>query len=224
VKPSLAGRLLRAVVARRGSIVAPLSPGWQREREIVAETRSKTRLLLTDPAAVNLLACARAAQRLGAAFAEAGVFQGGSARLICEEKGEAPLHLFDVFETLQLSGTPGGGEVRDHFGRLHGRRDDVERLLSPYAGVHFHPGLFPETTHGLEDLRFAFVHLDLDLPSATRAALEYFHPRLVRGAILVGDDYNDPAVKACFDDWFADRPDTLIEVPWSQLVVVRQAG
>jgi hypothetical protein len=40
----------------------------------------------------------------------------------------------------------------------------------------------------------------------------------------VGDDYNDPAVKACFDDWFADRPDTLIEVPWSQLVVVRQAG
>jgi len=225
VKPSIAGRLLRAIVGRRGAIVAPLAPGWQRERRIIAETRSKTQLLLTDPAAINLLACARAARPLGAAFAEAGVFRGGSARLICEQKGEAPLHLFDVFETLQSGGdASGGSEVRHHFGRLHGRQDQVERLLAPYASVHFHAGLFPDTTAGLEDLRFAFVHLDLDLPSSTLAALDYFHPRLVQGGILVVDDYNDRFVKNCVDEWFAGRPDTLIEMPWSQLVVVRQSG
>ena len=224
MKPSIAGRLLRAIVARRGAIVAPLAPGWQRERRIIAETRSKTDLLLTDPAALNLLACARAAQPLGAAFAEAGVFKGGSARLICERKGEAPLHLFDVFETLQPGGKATGWEVQRHFGRLHGRQDEVERLLAPYAGVHFHAGLFPDTTTGLEDLRFAFVHLDLDLPSSTLAALDYFHPRLVQGGILIADDYNERFVKNCVEDWFAGRPDTLIEMPWSQLVVVRQSG
>lgn len=224
MRPGLAGRLLRAIVARRGAIVAPLSPSWQREREIIADTRSKTRLLLTDPAAMNLLACARAARPLGAAFAEAGVFKGGSARLICEQKGEAQLHLFDVFETLQPGGKAGSGEVSHHFGDLHGRQDEVERLLAPYRGVHFHVGLFPDTTAELEDLRFAFVHLDLDLPSSTLAALEYFHPRLVPGGILVADDYNDRFVKGCLDGWFGARPDTLIEMPWSQLVVVRQAG
>ena len=45
-------------------------------------------------------------------MAEAGVLAGGSARLICEGKGEAALHLFDVFETLQGADPAEGGEVQ----------------------------------------------------------------------------------------------------------------
>jgi hypothetical protein len=224
VKQSLAGRLLRTAVARRGSIVAPLSRDWQRELRLIRATRSKTQLLLTDPAALHILVCARAARRLPGVYAEAGVFKGGSARLICEEKDAAPLHLFDVFEMLQQGPIAGAQEVHKHFGPLHGRLTEVRRLLAPYRNVHFHPGLFPETTAGLDDLRFSFVHLDLDLPGPTRAALEFFHPRLVAGGILIGDDYDDPGVRACFDRWFADRPDTVIELPWSQLMVIRQEG
>jgi O-methyltransferase len=115
VKNSLAGRLLRALMGRRGSIVAPLSAGWQRERKLIADTRSTTQLLLTEPAALHLMVCARAARRLPGAFAEAGVFKGGSARLICEEKGGAPLHLFDVFETLQDGAIAAAEDVRAHF-------------------------------------------------------------------------------------------------------------
>jgi hypothetical protein len=224
VKQSLAGRLLRAVVAQRGCIVAPLAHEWQNELKALRETRSKTQLLLTDAAALQILICARAAQGSAGAYAEAGVFKGGSARLICEEKGRAPLHLFDVFEMLQQGPVAGAEQVRDHFGPVHSRLPDVRQLLSQYGNVHFHPGLFPETTAGLEDLRFSFVHLDLDLPIATMAALEYFHPRLLPGGILVGDDYDDRDVRGCFDRWFADRGDTVIELPWSQVMVVRQAG
>jgi len=157
-------------------------------------------------------------------MAEAGVFKGGSARLICEEKGRAELHLFDVFETLQMGAAAEAKEVREHFGRLHGKHNDVKRLLSGYPNVVFHPGLFPETTRGLEDLRFSFVHLDLDLPGPTVAALEYFHPRLIPGGIIVGDDYSDPEVRNCFDCWFAGHADTLVEMPWSQIMVVRQGS
>jgi hypothetical protein len=219
---SLAGRLLRSVVARRGSIVAPLSAGWQRELQLLRETRSKTQLLLTDPAALHILVCARAARRLHGAYAEAGVFKGGSARLICEEKGAAPLHLFDVFEMLQQGPIAGAEQVREHFGSVHGRLTDTRQLLAAYSNVHFHPGLFPETTAALEDVRFSFVHLDLDLRDPTHAALEFFHPRLVAGGILIGDDYDDPAVRDCFDHWFEQRPDTIVELPWSQVMVIRQ--
>jgi O-methyltransferase len=224
MKQSFAGRLLRSVVARRGSIVAPLSRGWQRELELLSETRSKTQLLLTDPAALHILVCARAARRLHGAYAEAGVFKGGSARLICEEKGGAPLHLFDVFEMLQRGGIAGAERVREHFGSVHGRLADARQLLATYPNVQFHPGLFPETTAGLEDVRFSFVHLDLDLPGSTSAALEFFHPRLVGGGILIGDDYDDPFVRDCFDRWFEDRSDTIVELPWSQVMVIRQGG
>lgn len=224
MKQSFAGRLLRAVVARRGSIVAPLSRDWQRELEVLRKTRSKTQLLLTDPAALHILICARAARTLPGAYAEAGVFKGGSARLICEEKGAAALHLFDVFELLQHTAIPGADEVLDHFGPVHGRLAEARQLLSPYPNVHFHPGLFPETTAGLEQLRFSLVHLDLDLPGPTYAALEFFHPRLVAGGILIGDDYGDPELRRIFESWFADHHDTMIELPWSQVMVIRQAA
>jgi len=224
VKQSIPGRLLRTIVGRRGSIVAPLSASWQREREVIAATRAKAELLLTDPAALHLMICARAASRIPGAFAEAGVFKGGSARLICEEKGEAPFHLFDVFETLQRGTIPGAEEVASHFGKLHGSQATVRQLLRGYPNLHVHAGMFPNTTEGLGDLRFSFVHIDLDLPSAMRAALEFFHPRLVAGGILVADDYCDPAVKECVDAWLAPQADTIIELPWSQLMLVRQGG
>jgi hypothetical protein len=222
VRHSLAGRLFRSLAGRRGSILTPVSRGWQRELALVQETRSKTQLLLTDASAIHLLACARAARSLRGAFAEAGVFKGGSARLICEEKGEAPLHLFDVFEMLQEHPVAGGEGVKAHFGPVHGKLNEVRQLLRAYPNVDFHAGVFPETTAGVEHLRFAFVHLDLDLAAATRAALDYFHPRLVPGGILLADDYSDPDLRACFESWFVDRDDTFIELPWSQLMIVRQ--
>lgn len=224
MKQSIAGRLLRRLVGRRGSIVAPLSASWQRERELIAETRAKTQLLLTDPAALHIMVSARAARRMPGAFAEAGVFKGGSARLICEEKRDAPFHLFDVFETLQAQPARGSEEVASHFGKLHGSQAEVKRLLRPYPNLQFHAGMFPDTTAGLEQERFCFVHIDLDLPSAMRAALEFFHPRLVPGGILIADDYADAAVRECVDSWLAPHADTVIELPWSQLMLVRQGG
>lgn len=220
----MAGRILRAVAGRRGSIVAPLSTGWQRERRIISETRAQTQLLLTDPAALHILACVRSARSRPAAMAEAGVFKGGSARLICENKGDAALHLFDIFEALQDGELPDGAEAREvqrHFGSVHGNRQMVERLLEPYSNVHFHPGIFPASAAGLGPLGFSFVHLDLDLVGPTRAALEYFHPRLIPGGILVGDDYDDPQLRRCFECYFESSPDALIELPWSQVMVVR---
>lgn len=226
MRNSICGRLLRAVVGRRGSIVAPLSAGWQRERAIIAETRTRTQLLLTDPAALHILACVRAARKRPGAMAEAGVFRGGSARLICENKDDSPLHLFDIFEGLQGMAAEGaeGAEVQAHFGRLHGNCAEVEQLLGPYPNVHFHAGLFPDSTAGLDDLEFSFVHLDLDLAGPTRSALEYFHPRLKPGGILIGDDYHDPKLRRCFEEFFESRLDTMIELPWSQVMVVRQGS
>ena len=224
MRQSLAGKLLRAIAARRGSIVAPVSQGWQRERRLIADTRSRAQLLLTDPAALHLLVAARAASAMPGAFGEAGVFKGGSARLICEEKGDAELHLFEVFESLQGGTAAEGDDVRAHFGATHGTEAEVRQLLMPYPNVHFHVGVFPETTHGLEDLRFSFVHIDLDIARAMIDALEYFHPRMIAGGILLADDYSDPEVKACLDGWLGTRRDTLIELPWSQLMIVRQGG
>jgi O-methyltransferase len=222
------GRLLRALLARRGATLVHMTdPEARGDLALIRETRELAPLLVQEAAAFQILACVRAARRLGGTMAEAGVFHGGTARLICEAKGSAPLRLFDVFETLQSpSGADGGraAELRRHFGGTHGGRAAVERLLAPYPGVHLHPGVFPDSAAGLEDERFSFVHVDLDLAPSTRDAVEFFHPRLLPGGILVGDDYNDPGVRGVFQAYFAGRPDTLIGLPWGQVVVVKAGG
>jgi O-methyltransferase len=215
------GAFLRAALARRGAIVASLGADWRSELAPIQETRRRTALLLSDVAALQIQLYVRAARRLDGVMAEAGVLAGGSARLICEAKGQVPLHLFDVFEALQSPGTD-APDLRRHFGGVHGVRGEVERLLEPYPEVHLHQGVFPTTTAGLEDARFSFVHLDLDLEPGTLAGLEFFHPRLVPGGILLGDDYNLPAVRRVFDSYFSDRPDTFIAMPWGQVLIVKQ--
>jgi O-methyltransferase len=227
---TLPGRLLRALLAARGAtIVHLLDPKARRDLAIVRDTRKRTELLVEDVAAFEILAYVRAAQRLGGAMAELGVFAGGTARLICEAKGEAPLHLFDVFETLQQSAAlpPEGShtaEVRARFGSWHSPRVVVERLLAPYAGVRIHAGTFPDTARGLEHERFAFVHLDADIESSTRAGLQFFYPRMLAGGVIIGDDYNLPTVRRAFDDFFAPLPGAVIALPWGQAVAIKLAA
>lgn len=222
------GRMLRTIVALRGSIVAPLGRGWDRELAVLRETRRLVPLLMSDAAALQIQVCVRAARQLDGVMAEAGVLMGGSARLICEAKQDAPLHLLDVFETLQsepaLPGSPLQQSVRDHFKRTHGTVDSVKRLLSAYQNVHFHPGVFPDSAPlNLQEARFSFVHLDMDLAESTRAGLEFFYPRLVPGGMIVGDDYQDPDVRDTFAGYFAALPEPLIELPWGQVLVVKHA-
>src|SRR3954463_8942984 len=136
---SLKGRLLRALLGRRGAAVVHMAdaagrrgpgprPGaprvaprrGQRGVALVRETHGLALLLVQDASALQILACVRACRGVGGAMAEAGVFAGASARLICEAKGDASLHLFDVFETLQappgLTGdTKRAVELRRHF-------------------------------------------------------------------------------------------------------------
>lgn len=220
------GRLLRAVLARHGAtIVSVAGSEARRDLAIVQETRRLLPLLVGDGAALEILAYARAARRLRGTMAEAGVFAGGTARLICEVKEDVPLHLFDVFETLQTppDQPPRGeraAELRGHFKALHTPRAEVERRLASYPAVHLHPGIFPDTVEGLERERFSFVHIDLDLEPSTRDALSFFCPRMLPGGVIIGDDYHDPGVRRAFDRYFTGRSDTVVPLPWGQVVVV----
>ncbi len=224
---SLAGRLLRALLAPRGAtIVHLLEPRARQDLAIVRDTRARTELLVEDAAAFEILAYVRGARRVGGAMAELGVFAGGTARLICEAKGDATLHLFDVFDTLQGTAEPPpndqlAAELRGRFGTWHTPRAVVERLLAPYPSVEIHPGIFPASARSLEQERFCFVHLDADLESSTREALRFFHPRLRPGGVIIGDDYNLPGVRRAFEDHYANQPDTLVALPWGQVVAVK---
>ena len=77
----------------------------------------------------------------------------------------------------------------------------------------------------LDDTRFCFVHLDVDLYSSTKQCLEYFFPRLVPGGILLSHDYSLLAgVRQAFTEFTTGRCEQVIELPTTQGMLVRAAA
>ena len=195
--------------------------GGRKEPEIIRLLRSIRKggrsLQVTDEAFL-IYSLARAQCAFEGDYAEVGVYRGGSAKLMCEVKGDKQLHLFDTF-----NGLPRAAEVDRNIhrvGQYRGQLDAVREYLSQYDSVFYHQGLFPDSTAGVEDRAYALVHFDVDLYEGTKACFEYFYPRMVRGGIMISHDYDwASGVRKAFDDFFADKPERIFEQPSTQCLV-----
>ncbi len=121
-------------------------------------------------------------------FAEVGVYQGGSAGIMVEEIGYLRrLHLFDTFSGMPDDCTEFDGHRPGDFANTS---VDFVRYCLNGANVEFWPGTFPASAAWLPpSIRFALVHIDVDLYTSTLAACRFFWPRLALGGMLVFDDY-----------------------------------
>lgn len=156
-------------------------------------------------------------------IAEVGVYRGGSAKIICEAKGDKPLLLFDSF-----SGLPAPDDSIDVLAEGEMKDTSLEQVMSSlasYSNVFFHKGLFPQTAGAVRDHTFSFIHLDADLYKSTKDCLEFFYNRMEPGGIILAHDYNSidsPGVKKAFDEFFTDKPETIIELWDSQCLIIKQ--
>ena len=185
----------------------------------IQRCRREAESLLTGNEAFLLYSMARAQGALDGAMAELGVYQGSSARIMCEAKKDRPIYLFDTFAGLPQ---PDHSETRLlSRGQYSANLEGVRNLLADYTNVHFRPGLFPHSTDGLEGVRFSLVHLDSDLYSSTLAGLQFFYPRMVPGGIIITHDYSTlPGVSQAFADFLGDEQDSVIELPTTQAMLV----
>ena len=159
-------------------------------------------------------------------FAELGVYKGETAKLIVEMSSTQKLHLFDTFEgfsekDLQHEMKKGGKYTTNEFAGTN--LETVKRYIDGDEHVIFHPGYFPETTKGLENERFSFVHIDADLYLPTLEALKFFYPRLSPGGIIMVHDYNHTwdGIKRAFDEFMPTIPENLIELPdWKGSAII----
>ncbi len=193
---------------------------WDKDLiDFINKHRIKRDLLLTLTESMQLHECAKAALKIKGDYAEVGVYKGGSAKVIAQINGNKKLHLFDTFV-----GLPSISSQDKYFGKgeYMAPLDYAQRLLSGYSKIYFYPGLFPKTTTGLKELKFAFVHLDVDLYESTKYALEYFYPRMsVRGMILSHDYPSSVGVRKAFDEFFKDKLETVLKLSGNQGLVVK---
>ena len=170
----------------------------------------------------TLYSSLKATKNLLGDIAEVGVYKGGTARLICEIKGDKNLYLFDTFEGLPKTHD---NDLFVQKGWLHNTSlESVKNYLSDFKNIYFLKGVFPKTAEIISDKNFSFIHLDTNLYQSTLDALEFFWPRMVVGGRIVSHDYNTtsmPGVKKAFSEFFMNQPEKIIEIADSQVMVIK---
>ena len=154
------------------------------------------------------------------AFAELGVYQGRTARLIHHYAPERALHLFDTFEGFTERGVRAESTHTNavlsasHFADTS--LEAVQAYIAAANGnVQYHKGFFPDTIPDeLRPERFAFVHLDADLYEPIREGLRFFYPRMAQRGFILIHDYNAwPGARRAVDEFFADKGELPVPMP-----------
>jgi len=223
----LGGGLLERLLIQIASSVENISLGLHKNADtvrLIRSTRNQRKWLLTSNEAFILHSLTRAQSKQIGAIAEVGVYEGGSARMICESKGDTSLHLFDTF-----SGLPAAGEHDAHVHRTKANLyacsiESIQAYLRPFPNVFYHEGLFPHSvTNVPENERFSFAHFDVDLYESTLGCLNYFYPRMNPGGVMLSHDYSIlNGVRKAFAEFLSDKPEELIELPTTQCMVVKR--
>jgi O-methyltransferase len=155
----------------------------------------------------------------GANLAEIGVYKGGGTYFIASVVDklfqEKPLiHSFDTFEGHpeeihpELDGGHYPGAFRDT------SFAEVKNYLAVFDNVVLHKGRFQENCSSVSGQKFSFVHIDVDIYSATRDCLEFFADLLIPAGIILVDDYGFTTCKGSKEavDSFVNRKSNFMKI------------
>jgi hypothetical protein len=171
---------------------------------------------------------------------ECGVFRGGSfftwAKLMetfCAADRTRKVYGFDWFKGLKQftdkDGTMTGkvAEISSKFdGSLQSSGEFIETMVNLHNQDNLLPGIercvlvngdvmetIPKFLHEHSGLRISLLHLDMDIYAPTKFALEQLYPRVVKGGIVVLDEYainawegESRAVEEYFKETFGEMP------------------
>ncbi len=158
-------------------------------------------------------------------FLECGVYRGGTARLLAEvisrTRSNARLHLFDTFDGMPPTTDLDLHQVGDF---VDTSLAAVKVLVGHSERVAFHPGLIPGTFSGLENLRIALAHIDVDVFRSILDCCEFIYPRMASGGFMLFDDYgfrSCPGARKAVDLFFGGRPERPLVLANGQAIVVR---
>jgi len=153
-------------------------------------------------------------------FAEVGCWKGHSSffisKLIAEYNKKISFHIFDSFEGLSQASIKDINinkfekkkikEIRTQF--ISDEQFVKNEVLKDFDFVKIYKGWIPEKFNLVDNSKFSFVHIDVDLYEPTLKSLEFFFPRLEEGGVIVCDDYNSMdfnGSKLAWDEFFSDK-------------------
>ena len=172
----------------------------------------------------NLKEFLKLVQNVDGDLAECGTYKGAAAFLFCTfaQEHNRKVHLFDSFQGLSEPGANDG--VFWQKGNLSASEQLVHDTLNGFSCFKTYPGWIPSTFPNVSDRLFAFLHVDVDLEQPTYDTLEFFYPRLNKGAVVILDDHGFrtcPGARKAALEFMRDKPEQILDLSTGQGLIIK---
>jgi O-methyltransferase len=100
----------------------------------------------------------------------------------------------------------------------------VQRNFADYPNAHLIRGMVPETLQQATIDKVCYLSIDMNIAAPERAAIEYFWPKLVSGAVVLLDDYGWRGFeeqKATMDEFAAQMGTEVLSLPTGQGLIIK---
>jgi len=170
-------------------------------------------------------------------FIECGCWKGHSSYIIAElikkSKKKINFHIFDSFkglsnitvkdENLFYENKKIKNTIKNQFSSSE--KFLKKTVLKNFKFIRTYKGWIPSRFFILKNNKFSFIHIDVDLYEPTYQCLEFFFPRLVKGGVIICDDYNNTrfeGAKNAFDTYFKNKKYAfLYKIPFGGCYIIK---
>ena len=101
------------------------------------------------------------------------------------------------------------------------QRKKLTNYLSSFNNIQIIKGEFPKTAEIVNNSKFSFVHLDVDLYRSTIECLKFFYTLLLNCGIIIVHDYHIDGIQKAFKEFLQDNKIHLIELTGSQSMIIK---
>lgn len=163
-------------------------------------------------------------------FVECGVNTGAYARAVMEYTDFRALHktfyLLDTFNGLvrnQVTDAEMKAGIRHYFGNYSDVYENTLRTFEGFPACIIR-GEIPGTLPQCKTEAISYLSIDMNCVFPEIAALDYFFPKVVKGGVIILDDYGFPMhinQKIAFDGFAAKHQLTILALPTGQGVIIK---
>jgi len=167
---------------------------------------------------------AKTVEKLEGDFVECGVGNGLLSKTICHylefEKQDRNFYLLDCWELFR----------EENWDRLYPRHEDITWFdfaasrFSQFPNVTLVKGMIPKSLEMVKNInKVAYLSIDMNDGEPEIAALKFFWPKLVPGAIVYFDDYlwGYPKLQKYVEDFLLDKDVELLHIPTGNSILIK---
>ena len=132
------------------------------------------------------------------------------------------IYLYDTFEGMPDTDTEKDWHKKGDFSDTS--LEMVKQRVQNNNIVEFNKGFLPQSFKGKEAHQISFAHIDVDIYKSVIDCCEFIYPRMVKGAVIIFDDYGFPTcpgAKQAVDEFFKDKKETPIILSTGQAFVIK---